>query len=89
MNSTEMVCGLLRKHISETAVPASQEMNDFVAEQAPGTAAHAAIEAFGCGFLMGAQYIVTVLESGKMVGVESMKDMMIEGMELALQVKEA
>ena len=88
MAGLDYVCGKMRGHVAEVAVPVIQEMNDKVNAMAPGTPACGAVHSLGCGFLAGAQYVLTVLESGKALNADGMRDLLLDAWELTLSTEE-
>jgi len=82
------VCGIMRGHLSDVAVPVIDEMTEEVGRMAPRTAACGAIHALGCGFLAGAQYVLTMMEQGKGLDAEQMRSFLLDTWELTLDTTE-
>lgn len=81
-------CGIMRGHLSDVAVPVIDKMSKDVNEMAPHTAACGAVHALGCGFLAGAQYVLTVMESGKALDEDAMRGFLLDTWELTLDTTE-
>ena len=84
----EDACKVMRGHLGEVAVPVIDGMTEQVNEMAPHTAACGAIHALGCGFLAGAQYVLTVMESGKALEEDAMRGFLLDTWELTLDTTE-
>ena len=81
-------CTTVRAHLGDVAVPVIDGMTKQVNEMAPKTAACGAVHALGCGFLAGAQYALTVMETGKALDEDAMRNFLLDAWELTLDTTE-
>lgn len=81
-------CTTVRAHLGDVAVPVIDAMNKEVNRMAPHTAACGAVHALGCGFLAGAQYALSVMEQGKALDEDAMRDFLLDTWELTLDTTE-